>query len=130
MKGEASISENSDFRADSLETVSCAKTALEDGKAQEIVTIDLAGKTTIADFMIICSGTSQRQVTALADRLIRSLKNRHQRVLGIEGYERGDWVLLDLGTVIVHIFREEVRSHYNLERMWAMPLAGPIGAAA
>ena len=92
---------------------------LEDGKAEEIVTIDLAGKTTIADYMVIASGRSARQVTSLAEHLERDLPCR----VAVEGKTQAEWVLLDAGDVIVHIFRPEIRSHYNLEKMWgaAMP---------
>ena len=93
--------------------------SLEDGKAEEIVTIDLAGKTTIADYMVIASGRSSRQVTALTEHLERDLPVR----VAVEGKSLGEWVLLDAGDVIVHIFRPEIRTHYNLEKMWgsAMP---------
>ena len=95
-----------------------------------MVTIDLAGKTTFADHMIICGGTSQRQVTALADRMVKSLKERGFAIRGIEGYESGDWILIDLYDVIVHMFRNELRRLYNLERIWAMPFPQPADATA
>lgn len=98
--------------------------SLEDGKAEEIVTIDLAGKTTIADYMVIASGRSARQVTALTEHLERELPGR---VL-VEGKTQGEWVLLDAGDVIVHIFRPETRAHYNLEKMWGAAM--PDGEAA
>jgi len=93
--------------------------SLEDGKAEEIVTIDLAGKTAIADYMVIASGRSARQVTALTEHLERDLPVR----VAVEGKAVSEWVLLDAGDVIVHIFRPETRTHYNLEKMWgeAMP---------
>jgi ribosome silencing factor RsfS/YbeB/iojap/nicotinate (nicotinamide) nucleotide adenylyltransferase len=95
--------------------------ALEDGKAEEIVTIDLAGKTTIADHMVIASGRSTRQVLALTEHLDEVLSRRTR--ISIEGKTQGDWVLIDAGDVIVHLFRPEIRSYYNLEKMWgsAMP---------
>jgi nicotinate-nucleotide adenylyltransferase len=89
---------------------------LEDGKAEEVVTIDLAGKTTIADYMVVASGRSARQVAALTDHLVEALPRR------IEGKSQGDWVLIDAGDVIVHIFRPEIRAHYNLEKMWGSAL--------
>jgi nicotinate-nucleotide adenylyltransferase len=88
--------------------------SLEDGKAEGIVTIDLAGKTTIADYMVVASGRSARQVAALADHLEETLPGR----ILTEGKTQGDWVLIDAGDVIVHIFRPEIRAHYNLEKMW------------
>ncbi len=103
--------------------------SLEDGKAGEIVTIDLAGKTTIADYMVVASGRSSRQVAALSDHLEQILPKR----TAIEGKAQGDWVLIDAGDVIVHIFRPEVRAYYNLEKMWseALPdLEGEVAAEA
>jgi nicotinate-nucleotide adenylyltransferase len=91
---------------------------LEDGKADEIVTIDLAGKTTIADYMVVASGRSARQVAALTDHLEQILPKR----TAIEGKAQGDWVLIDAGDVIVHLFRPEVRAYYNLEKMWGEAL--------
>ena len=89
---------------------------LEDGKAEEIVTIDLAGKTTIADHMVIASGRSTRQVLALTEHLDEVLSRRTR--ISIEGKTQGDWVLIDAGDVIVHLFRPEIRGYYNLEKMW------------
>jgi nicotinate-nucleotide adenylyltransferase len=91
---------------------------LEDGKAEEIVTIDLAGKTTIADYMVVASGRSARQVAALTDHLEQALPRR----VAVEGKNQGDWVLIDAGDVIVHIFRPEIRAYYNLEKMWGEAL--------
>jgi len=99
---------------------------LEDGKAEDIVTIELAGKTTIADQMVIASGRSTRQVLALTERLEEAL---HRRVrISIEGKAQGDWVLIDAGDVIVHLFRPEIRDLYNLEKLWGEAL--PEGEAA
>ena len=89
--------------------------ALDDGRAEEVVTIDLAGKTTIADYMVIASGRSSRQVAALSDHLEQALAGRH---VAIEGKAQAEWVLVDAGDVIVHIFRPETRTYYNLEKMW------------
>ncbi len=102
---------------------------LEDGKAEDIVCIDLAGKTTIADYMIIASGRSQRQVGALAERVVERLKALHQGRPSVEGVPLCDWVLIDAGDVIVHLFRPEVRALYNLEKMWAVDLSGEAIAA-
>jgi len=85
-------------------------------KAEEIITIDLAGKTTIADHMVIASGRSTRQVLALTEHLDEVLSRRTR--ISIEGKTQGDWVLIDAGDVIVHLFRPEIRSYYNLEKMW------------
>ena len=91
---------------------------LDEGKAEEILVIDLEDKTSIADYMIIASGRSQRQVSALADQVATKLKDEGQGRVPVEGKESGDWVLLDAGDVIVHIFRPEVRAYYNLEKIW------------
>jgi ribosome-associated protein len=94
---------------------------LEDGKAEDIVTIELAGKTTIADQMVIASGRSARQVLALAEHLEDALSRRMR--ISIEGKTQGDWVLIDASDVIVHLFRPEIRAYYNLEKLWGEALA-------
>jgi ribosome silencing factor RsfS/YbeB/iojap/nicotinate (nicotinamide) nucleotide adenylyltransferase len=93
---------------------------LEDGKAEDVVTIDLAGKTTISDYMVIASGRSARQVAALTEHLEEALARRTR--ISIEGKAQGDWVLIDAGDVIVHLFRPEIRAYYNLEKMWGEAL--------
>jgi len=80
--------------------------------------------------MIIASGGSQRQVAALADRLIDRLKQAGRKAQGVEGLAQGDWVLVDLGDIIVHIFRREIRDIYNLEKMWSVALPEPMEARA
>ncbi|MFP7569555.1 ribosome silencing factor [Marivita sp. S2033] len=91
---------------------------LQDSKAEEIVQIDLRGKTSIGDYMVICSGRSTRQVSSIAEKLVDKLKADHGVLAKIEGKETGDWVLIDTGDVIVHVFRPEVREFYQLEKMW------------
>jgi nicotinate-nucleotide adenylyltransferase len=93
---------------------------LEDGKAEEVVSIDLAGKTTIADHMVIASGRSSRQVLALAEHLEEALSRRMR--ISVEGKIQADWVLIDASDVIVHIFRPEARAYYNLEKLWGEAL--------
>lgn len=93
--------------------------SLDDDQAQEIVSIPLEGKTAIADHMVIASGRSSRQVTAMAEKLAQRVKTAGFGSSRIEGLPAADWVLVDAGDVIVHLFRPEVRSFYNLERMWA-----------
>lgn len=90
-------------------------------KAEEIVSIDLKGKSEIADYMVICSGRSTRQVSALAEKLADLLKRDHGVQCRVEGKEQGDWVLIDAGDVLVHVFRPEVRDFYQLEKMWVSP---------
>jgi nicotinate (nicotinamide) nucleotide adenylyltransferase/ribosome silencing factor RsfS/YbeB/iojap len=89
---------------------------LEDGKAEDVVTIELAGKTTIADQMVVASGRSSRQVLALAEHLEEALSRRMR--ISIEGKSQGNWVLIDASDVIVHLFRPETRAYYNLEKLW------------
>ncbi len=95
-------------------------TSLEDSKAEEIVSIDLHGKTTLADSMIIATGRSNVHVAAIADRVIKAFKAEATHAPRVEGLPHGDWVLIDGGDIIVHIFRPEVRQFYNLEKMWGM----------
>ncbi|MBJ3761631.1 ribosome silencing factor [Maribius pontilimi] len=96
-------------------------TSLESDKAEDIVQVDLRGKSEIADFMVICSGRSSRQVASISDKLVDRLKQQHGRLSKIEGKDGGDWVLIDTGDVIVHVFRPEVRDFYQLEKMWLEP---------
>ncbi|WP_339691948.1 ribosome silencing factor [Celeribacter baekdonensis] len=91
---------------------------LDQDKAEDIVTISLQGKSEMADYMVICSGRSTRQVSATAEKLSAALKVEHEVFSRIEGKDQGDWVLIDAGDVIVHIFRPEVREFYQLEKMW------------
>lgn len=91
---------------------------LEDGKAENVVTIDLAGKTSIANQMVVASGTSQRHVASLAEKVQENLKAAGYKTT-VEGEEKADWVLIDAFDVIVHIFKPEVRDFYSLEKMWS-----------
>jgi ribosome-associated protein len=93
-------------------------TLLDEDKAEDIVQIDLRGKTAIGDYMVICSGRSTRQVSSIAEKLVDQLKQEFGRLSKIEGKETGDWVLIDTGDVIIHVFRPEVREFYQLEKMW------------
>ncbi|WP_319003739.1 ribosome silencing factor [Alloyangia pacifica] len=95
--------------------------SLDDNKAEEVVQIDLRGKTSVCDHMVICSGRSSRQVASIAQKLAEDLKHELGVLCKTEGEETGDWVLIDAGDVIVHVFRPEVREFYQLEKMW-MPL--------
>ncbi|MGO9982698.1 MAG: ribosome silencing factor [Rhodomicrobium sp.] len=92
--------------------------SLEDSKAEEIVSIDLTGKTSLGDFMIVASGRSQRHVGAVAERLLEKLKEQGVQGTRVEGMPLCDWVLIDAGDVIVHVFRPEARTFYNIEKMW------------
>ncbi|WP_407644042.1 ribosome silencing factor [Falsigemmobacter faecalis] len=92
--------------------------SLDDDKAEEIVEIDLRGRSDVADYMVICSGRSSRQVAAIAEKLSERLKEQFRIFAKMEGKETADWVLVDSSDVIVHIFRPEVREFYQLEKMW------------
>ena len=108
-KAEKSVSE---------EILDIAVKSLDDGKAEDIVVMDLQGKTSIANYMIIASGTSQRHVAALAEQVQMELKAAGYKTES-EGEEKADWVLIDAFDVIIHIFKPEVREFYNLEKMWS-----------
>ena len=108
-KAEKSVSE---------EILDIAVKSLDDGKAEDIVVMDLKGKTSIANYMIIASGTSQRHVAALAEQVQMKLKAAGYKTES-EGEEKADWVLIDAFDVIIHIFKPEVREFYNLEKMWS-----------
>ncbi|WP_299618338.1 ribosome silencing factor [uncultured Tateyamaria sp.] len=97
--------------------------SLSDDKAEDIVQIDLRGKTAIGDYMVVCSGRSSRQVASISEKLVERIKAEFGRTARIEGKNTGDWVLIDTGDVIVHVFRPEVREFYQLEKMW-QPTAG------
>ena len=106
--------------------------SLDDDKAEDIVTIDLRGRSAMADHMVIASGRNARQVASIAEHLIDRLKQDTGRSARIEGKDTGDWVLIDTDDVIVHVFRPEVREFYQLEKMWmpADALASLRGGAA
>ena len=93
-------------------------TSLDDDKAEEIVTIDLRGRSAMADHMVIASGSNARQVATIAEKLAQRLKDATGRTARIEGKDTGDWVLIDTDDVVVHVFRPEVREFYQLEKMW------------
>lgn len=93
-------------------------TSLDDDKAEDVVSIDLRGRSSMADHMVIASGRNARQVAAMAEKLADRVKQMTGRPVRVEGKEQGDWVLIDTDDVIVHIFRPEVRDFYQLEKMW------------
>jgi ribosome-associated protein len=102
--------------------------SLDDDQAQEVISIPLEGKSSIADHMVIASGRSTRQVAAMAQKLAERIKHGGHGPVRIEGLPAADWVLIDAGDVVVHLFRPEVRSFYNLERMWSFGEAPPAAA--
>jgi ribosome-associated protein len=103
--------------------------ALDDMKAREVVVLDVRGLTSIADSMVIASGTSDRHVRSLAENVVEKCKEGGHRPLGVEGLKEGEWVLVDLQDIIVHVMLPKVRDFYNLEKLWAAP-AGTGRAAA
>jgi ribosome-associated protein len=100
--------------------------SVDDDKAEDIVQIDLRGRSDVADYMVICSGRSSRQVASISEKLADRLKQEMRIIVRMEGKDTGDWVLIDAGDVIVHVFRPEVRDFYQLEKMW---LPGAIHSA-
>lgn len=104
-------------------------TSLDDDQALEIVSIPLAGKSSIADYMVVASGRSTRQVASMANKIADKIKANFGQRVNIEGLPTADWVLIDAGDVVVHLFRPEVRSFYNLERMWGF-VDSPVSQAA
>jgi ribosome-associated protein len=92
--------------------------SVDDDKAENVVEIDLRGRSDVADYMVICSGRSSRQVASISEKLADRLKQEMRLSVRMEGKEAGDWVLIDAGDVIVHVFRPEVREFYQLEKMW------------
>ncbi|QPC85904.1 ribosome silencing factor [Mesorhizobium sp. NBSH29] len=117
MPSPAGINREDDFSR-AIKTVLAS---LEDSKAENIVSIDIRGKSSLGDYMVVASGRSHRHVAAVADQLIRTLKENDLGTARVEGLPGADWVLVDAGDVIVHIFRPEVREFYNLEKMWQSP---------
>jgi ribosome-associated protein len=107
------------MRPDSEETLRLVLARLDDMKAEDIVTIELSGKSTIGDYMVVTSGRSNRHVGAIADNVLEDLHKAGASDVRVEGMPHCDWVLIDAGDVIVHVFRPEVRAFYNLEKMWA-----------
>ena len=103
---------------------------LDDDQAVDTITIPLAGKSSIADHMVIASGRSTRQVASMASKLVERIKGETGRPARVEGLPTADWVLIDAGDVIIHLFRPEVRSFYNLEKMWAFGDGPGIGPGA
>ena len=107
----------------SEEVLALVMKSVDDDKAEEIVKIDLRGRSDVADYMVICSGRSSRQVASISEKLADRLKQDLKMSVRMEGKDTGDWVLIDAGDVIVHVFRPEVREFYQLEKMWL-----PVGA--
>jgi ribosome-associated protein len=108
-------------RPDTEEILRLVLARIDDMKAEDTVTINLTGKSALADFLVVTSGRSNRQVGAIADRLLEDLHKAGARDVRVEGMPHCDWVLIDAGDVIVHVFRPEVRDFYQIEKMWSRP---------
>ncbi len=107
-----------------------ALAALDDAKGQDLVALDVTGSSSITDWMILASGTSGRHVKSLVDRLIEAAKQHGHAPLGVEGREACEWVLVDLGDVIVHVMQAETRTFYDLERLWRTPATEGVTAVS
>lgn len=105
-----------------MDLISTVTSCLDDNKAEDINTIDLNGKSGIADYLVIANGRSARQVGALADYVLKGLKEVGVTDITVEGMGQADWVLIDAGDIIIHLFRPEVRDFYKLDKMWSMDL--------
>ena len=124
------VSRAGDRKASSEALHALVLAQLDDDQAQDVVSIDLEGKSSIADHMIVASGRSTRQVAAIAQKLAEKIKHEGYGPVRLEGLPAADWVLIDAGDVVVHLFRPEVRSFYNLERMWSFGDAPPVAGSA
>lgn len=123
LKGETAIATKTLFPKISLSHLErIILASLDTHKAEDIVSIDLTGKSDVADRMIVASGTSARHVGSLADHVAEALRKAGYEHIPVEGKEVCDWVLVDAGDIVVHIFRPEARSYYNLEKMWSVSL--------
>ncbi|WP_223274862.1 ribosome silencing factor [Tateyamaria sp. syn59] len=116
--GAAAVMAAPKTQATSEAILEAVLSSLNDDKAEDVVQIDLRGKTAMGDYMVICSGRSSRQVAAISEKLVERLKATFGIATRTEGKDTGDWVLIDTGDVIVHVFRPEVREFYQLEKMW------------
>ena len=114
-----SPTKKSKFKESSDTLLNCIINSLSENKAEDITTIDLRGRTSIGDFMVVASGRSTRQVSSISQKLVDILKTDLGRLSKVEGKDAGDWVLIDTGDIIVHVFRPEVREFYQIEKMWA-----------
>lgn len=115
---KTSPDQNGEFKEPSEMLLNCIIKSLSENKAEDITTIDLRGRTSIGDYMVVASGRSTRQVSSISQKLVDILKTELGRISKVEGKDAGDWVLIDTGDVIVHVFRPEVREFYQVEKMW------------
>ena len=111
------------MQAEALKDLVCE--ALDELKGRDQVVLDVRGMTGVTDYMVVCSGTSNRHVKSLADNVEKEAKEHGVRPLGVEGHQSNDWVLVDFGDVVVHVMLPEARSFYDIERLWSVPAAKP-----
>lgn len=130
MPDQADHAEHAEVKGEPGSLLALVQGQLDDDQAQDMVTIPLAGKSSIADFMVIASGRSTRQVASMAQKLAETVKHGGFGGCRLEGLPQADWVLIDAGDVVIHLFRPEVRSFYNLERMWAFGDAPPVATGS
>ncbi len=102
------------------------ETGLKDAKAHDVIVLDVREQTTITDFIVIATGTSIRHVQAVAEQVIERVKQARGEILGVEGKDAGEWVLMDFGDVVVHVMQREVRAFYDLEQLWQVELQAPV----
>lgn len=115
-----------DTKITSQKLLSAALHDINELKALNVTSLDVKELTTLIDYMIIATGTSSRHVHSIADHLIQHMKSRHIPVYGVEGDQNDEWILVDLGNLIVHIMQEKTRTFYNLEKLWSIPMSKPI----
>ena len=115
---KTSPNQNGELKGSSETLLNLIIKSLSENKAEDITTIDLIGRTSIGDYMVVASGRSTRQVSSISQKLVDILKTELGRISKVEGKDAGDWVLIDTGDVIVHVFRPEVREFYQVEKMW------------
>lgn len=116
--------------ADQLSRANLIAEAALDRKGLELVALDVSDVTSVADTFVLVTGTSDRHTRAITDSIVEALREQGEKPLGVEGYDEGRWVLIDLGDVVVHVFQADVRADYDLERLWSDAPALEIGAAA
>lgn len=121
MQKKANVPSPAGMSSEASRALATVLASLDDSKAENIVSIDIQGRSSLGDHMVVASGRSHRHVAAVADHLIKAIKDAGLGMPRVEGLSNADWVLIDSGDIIVHVFRPEVREFYNIEKMWQMP---------
>lgn len=115
------LQDQKSVEAQDKQLIALVEGALEDMKAKELVVIDVRGRSTVTDYMVVASGTSKRHVASVAQEVLDKLKASGFQPMGVEGQDVGDWVLVDVGSVVVHVMMPDARSFYDIERLWSVP---------